>query len=146
MDTTISSRNVLLIFNQQIMYKPIIYRLARDFDITFNVLEAKILPKQEGRIILELRGDESLIEKSIQYLENELVQVEILADKIHRDETRCVHCGACTAVCRTDALVINRETMEVEFYPDKCVACGLCKIACPVKAMSGIGIDKDIDI
>jgi ferredoxin len=146
MDTTITSRNVLLIFNQQIMYKPIIYRLARDFDITFNVLEAKILPKQEGRIILELRGEESLINKSIQYLEEELVQVEILADKIHRDETRCVHCGACTAVCRTDALVINRETMDVEFYPEKCVACGLCKIACPVKAMSGISIDKDIDI
>ena len=146
MDKSITSRNVLLIFNQLIMYKPIIYRLARDFDISFNVLEAKILPKQEGRIILELRGEESLIDKSIQYLVQEQVQVEILADKIHRDETRCVHCGACTAVCRTDALVINRDSMEVEFYPEKCVACGLCKIACPVKAMSGIAIDKDIDI
>jgi ferredoxin len=63
---------------------------------------------------------------------------------IKRDENRCVHCGACTAVCRVDALVINRSTMEVEFHPDKCVACGLCRQACPVNAMSGTAIDREI--
>ncbi len=145
MKQTTTSKNVLLIFNQHIMYKPIIYRLARDFNIIFNVLEAKILPKLEGRIILELRGSENDVETCISYLREERVQVEILADKIRRDEEKCIHCGACTAVCRTDALVIRRDTMEVEFHPEKCVACGLCKLACPVKAMSGVGIDKDID-
>jgi len=49
-------KNVLLIFSQDIMYKPIIYRLVKDHDIVFNLLESKILPKQEGRIILELTG------------------------------------------------------------------------------------------
>lgn len=140
------SKNVLLIFKPQIMYKPLIYRLATEYNIIFNVLEAKILPKQEGRLILELNGTPEQIESGIAYLESELVQVEVLADKIHKDELICVHCGACTAVCRTDALAIDRETMEVRFYPNKCVACGLCKIACPVKAMSGISIDKDSDI
>lgn len=144
-EKTIVSTNVLLIFNQRIMYKPIIYRLAGDFNIVFNVLEAKILPKQEGRIILELRGEEENLKRCIEYLKNEQVQVEVLADKMHRDETRCIHCGACTAVCRTDALAIDRTTMEVIFTPEKCVACGLCIVACPVKAMSGIAIDKDID-
>ncbi len=139
------SRNVLLIFKQQIMYRPIIYKLATDYGIIFNVLEAKILPKQEGRLILELIGDTGQIERAIAYLEEEHVQVEILADKMKRDNAKCVNCGACTAVCRTDALSINRETMEVIFYPEKCVACGLCKMACPVKAMSGISIDKDSD-
>ncbi len=51
-----ASRNVLLIFKSNIMYKPVIYRLARDFDLIFNILEAKILPRREGRILLELRG------------------------------------------------------------------------------------------
>ncbi len=139
-------KNVLLIFNQQVMYKPIIYRLARDYKIVFNVLEAKILPKQEGRLILELKGSQDQMDDCLEYLEREGVQVEILADKMKRDERRCVHCGACTAVCRTDALAIQRDTMEVCFDPEKCVACGLCKIACPVKAMFGISIDKDIDI
>ena len=137
------SKNVLLIFKKQIMYKPLIYRLARDFDIIFNVLEAKILPKLEGRIILQLQGTKHAIDESIKYLVDEEVKVEILANRINRDEMRCVHCGACTSVCRVDALTINRDSMEVDFIPEKCVACGLCKIACPVKAMSGTSIDMD---
>ena len=137
------SKNVLLIFDRKIMYKPIIYRLARDFDIVFNVLEAKILPKLEGRLILELRGTEESINRSIDYLTVEGVQVQTLADKIIRDDERCVHCGACTSVCRVDALSINRTTMEVNFDHEMCVACGLCKIACPVDAMSGASIDLD---
>ncbi len=140
------SKNVLLIFKQHIMYKPLIYKLATEHGVVFNVLEAKILPKQEGRLILELRGTPSQIEKSIAYLEKEEVQVEVLADKMKRDEEKCVQCGACTAVCRTDALCIDRATMDVNFVPERCVACGICKIACPVKAMSGVSIDMDMDV
>ena len=137
------SKNVLLIFKKEIMYKPIIYRLAKDFEIKFNVLEAKILAKQEGRIILALQGSPEAVNESIGYLEKEGVEVDILADKMNKDEDRCIHCGACTSVCRVDALVIERPSMEVRFYPEKCVACGLCKIACPVDAMKGISIDLD---
>lgn len=138
------SVNVLLIFRKEIMYKPIIYRIARDFDIIFNVLEAKIFPKLEGRIILGLTGDETQLNNTLNYFRSEGVDVQILADMIKRDDQKCVHCGACTAVCRVDALYINRETMEVEFNPEKCVACGLCRLACPVNAMSGTAIDREI--
>lgn len=138
------SVNVLLIFKKDIMYKPIIYRIARDFDIIFNVLEAKILPKLEGRLILELKGSEQQIENTVNYFTGEGVEVQVLADMISRDETKCVHCGACTAVCRVDALYIDRDTMEVRFNPEKCVACGLCRTACPVNAMSGTAIDREI--
>jgi ferredoxin len=137
------TKNVLLIFNKKIMYKPIIYRLAKDFDVIFNVLEAKIYPKQEGRLVLELRGEGDSIQRCISYFKDEGVGVEILADRIRRDEERCVHCGACTAVCRVEALAIDRDTMEVLFHPENCIACGLCKKACPVNAMSGTSIDMD---
>jgi ferredoxin len=137
------SKNVLLIFDKKIMYKPLIYRLAKDFDVIFNVLEAKILPKLEGRLILELRGTEKSINDSIEYLTAEGVVVETLVDRIIRDDERCIDCGACTSVCRVDALCIDRGTMEVAFNHDKCVACGMCKIACPVGAMSGASIDLD---
>ena len=137
------SVNVLLIFKKEIMYKPIIYRIAKDFDITFNVLEAKIFPKLEGRIILGLQGDDEQINRTTTYFKDEGVDVQILADMIGRDEQKCVHCGACTAVCRVDSLCINRETMKVEFYPEKCVACGLCRLACPVNAMLGTAIDRE---
>ncbi len=141
---TIKALNVLLIFRKEIMYKPIIYRIAKDFDVMFNVLEAKIFPKQEGRIILGLSGTEELLNQTLDYFRDEGVEVQILADLIKRDDDKCVHCGACTAVCRVDALYINRETMEVEFDPSKCVACGLCRIACPVNAMSGTAIDREL--
>ncbi len=138
------SVNVLLIFRKDIMYKPIIYRIAKDFDIVFNVLEAKIFPKQEGRIILGLTGNDAQINETLNYFKTEGVEVQILADMIKRDEQKCVHCGACTAVCRVDALYINRETMEVIFDAEKCVACGLCRLACPVNAMSGTAIDREV--
>jgi MinD superfamily P-loop ATPase len=137
------SVNVLLIFKKDIMYKPIIYRIAKDFDISFNVLEAKIFPKQEGRLILGLQGDDTEISNTTKYLKDEGVDVQILADMISRDDEKCVHCGACTAVCRVDSLCINRATMKVDFYPEKCVACGLCRLACPVNAMSGNAIDRE---
>ncbi len=138
------SVNVLLIFRKEIMYKPIIYRIAKDFDIVFNVLEAKIFPKQEGRIILGLTGNETQLNETLDYFKAEGVEVQILADMIKRDEQKCVHCGACTAVCRVDALYIDRETMEVIFDAEKCVACGLCRLACPVNAMSGTAIDREV--
>ncbi len=135
------SINILLIFSKKIMYKPIIYRLVHDHSIIFNVLEAKIYPKQEGRIILELKGEKKDLDSSIKYLKDEGVIIEELAKRISRDNNSCVHCGACTTVCRVEALSIDRENMEVLFFPEKCVLCGLCLKACPVDAMSGTSID-----
>ncbi len=68
------SINVLLIFKKEIMYKPIIYRIAKDFEIIFNVLEAKILPKLEGRIILELRGTDDQLETTISYFRERVLK------------------------------------------------------------------------
>jgi len=138
------SINVLLIFKKEIMYKPIIYKIAKDFDVIFNVLEAKIFPKLEGRIILGLSGNEPQLNETLNYFRTEGVEIQILADMIKRDQQKCVNCGACTAVCRVDALYIERDTMEVHFNPEKCVACGLCRLACPVNAMSGTAIDREI--
>ena len=133
-----TSENVLLIFRSSIMYKPVIYRLARDFDLIFNILEAKILPRREGRILLELRGEEDQIQKGLKFLEENQVVVEHLADKVWREEERCVQCGACTGLCPTGALSATRPRMEVVFDVKKCVACGMCGLACPFGAMKDI--------
>jgi ferredoxin len=132
------SENVLLIFKSNIMYKPVIYRLAKDFDLVFNILEAKILPRREGRILLELRGEEDQIERGLKFLEEHRVVVEHLADKIWREDELCVHCGACTGLCPTDALKVVPPKMNVVFDVQKCVACGMCGLACPFGAMKDI--------
>lgn len=133
-----ASRNVLLIFRSNIMYKPVIYRLARDFDLIFNILEAKILPRKEGRILLELRGDEDLIDKGITFLKEHEVVVENLSERIWREEELCVHCGACTGLCPTQALSISPSDMKVNFEVNKCVACGMCGLVCPFGAMKDV--------
>ncbi len=132
------SDNVLLIFKSDIMYKPVIYRLGKDFDLVFNILEAKILPRREGRILLELRGEEDQINAGIKFLADHQVVVEHLADKVWREEERCVQCGACTGLCPTAALSLKPPRMEVVFDVTKCVACGMCGLACPFGAMKDI--------
>jgi L-aspartate semialdehyde sulfurtransferase ferredoxin len=133
-----ASKNVLLIFRSNIMYKPVIYRLARDFDLVFNILEAKILPRREGRILLELRGDDDIIDKGIKFLEDHKVVVEFLADKVWREEELCVHCGACTGLCPTAALSISPTDKKIVFDVQKCVACGMCGLVCPFGAMKDV--------
>lgn len=133
-----ASQNVLLIFKSDIMYKPVIYRLARDFDLVFNILEAKILPRKEGRILLELRGEEDLIKKGINFLEDHHVIVEHLADKVWREEELCVHCGACTGLCPTEALSVAEPDKKTKFDVEKCVACGMCGLVCPFGAMKDV--------
>lgn len=133
-----ASRNVLLIFKSDIMYKPVIYRLAKDFDLIFNILEAKILPRREGRILLELKGKEDVIEKGIRFLQARKVVVEPLDDKVWREEERCIHCGACTGLCPTGALARVPPEMKVVFDINKCVACGICGLACPFGAMKDV--------
>jgi len=136
------ARNVLLVFRPDIMYQPVIYRLAREYDLMFNILEAKILPRLEGRLILELRGPAESVDRGISYLTSAGVVVTPIAESISRDEDRCVHCGACTAVCRTEALTLDRRTMNVLFLPERCAACGQCELACPMRALSGVNIER----
>ena len=137
-------KNVLLIFSKDVMYNPVIYKLAADYRIIFNVLEAKIFPRQEGRLILQLMGTEKQIYEGVKYLEDEGVKVEILAEKIKRDEDMCVHCGACLAVCRSDALLYDKESAKVVFFAEHCVACGLCEMVCPVGAVKTASIDMEV--
>ncbi len=133
-----ASENVLLIFRSNVMYRPLIYRLSRDFDLVFNILEAKILPRREGRILLELRGEEAQIADGIAFLREHKVDVEYLSDKVWKEEELCIHCGACTGLCPTGALSIEPETLKVVFDVKKCVACGMCGLACPFGAMKDV--------
>ncbi|MBW2193204.1 MAG: 4Fe-4S binding protein, partial [Deltaproteobacteria bacterium] len=52
-----------------------------------------------------------------------------------RIKNRCTHCGACTAVCPTRALSIERPEMVVDFNQKKCSVCELCVPTCPTRAM-----------
>lgn len=137
------SRILVLRFPRDIVDKPIITNLVRDHGLTFNILKAQIFPRKEGMLVLELLGEEDDFNKGVQYLEQAGVHVEPVGHGIHRDEQRCCQCGACTAVCPTGALHVNRPLMDVAFESDRCSACELCVKSCPVRALI-VTFDKAI--
>lgn len=114
--------------------KPMVTNLVK-LDLTFNILKASVSPGKKGNMILELVGSDANIKKGIGYLENEGVLVKIFTDSVIRYENKCMHCGACTSVCPSGALVMNKDTWELEFDMDKCLLCGHCVKACPARAI-----------
>ncbi|HIE13418.1 MAG TPA: 4Fe-4S dicluster domain-containing protein [Desulfotomaculum sp.] len=124
---------VVLRFPAAIADKPIIFHLVRDFDLMINILKANINPHKEGTMVLDVAG-ENVIE-GLEFLRRQGVTVQPLTEEIVRNEERCTHCGACTAICPSGALYIERPAMLVCFDSEACVLCQLCVRACPVRAM-----------
>lgn len=115
--------------------KPVVCNIIKLFDLCFNILKAQINPREVGEMVLELHGLEQAVRDGMEYLKEHGVKITPVAQKVRKDEDRCVHCGVCTAMCRPRALEIDRKTWLVKFDSEKCVACGLCVKVCPVKAM-----------
>jgi L-aspartate semialdehyde sulfurtransferase ferredoxin len=139
------ARMLVLRFPRGIVDKPIITYLVRDYNLTFNILKAQIYPRREGMLVMELRGDPDDYDKGIRYLKDAGVEVEPVAQGIRRDDERCYQCGACTAVCPSGALHIERPEMEVLFESERCIACELCVKTCPSRAMI-VTFDKTLAV
>jgi L-aspartate semialdehyde sulfurtransferase ferredoxin len=115
--------------------EPVITNLIRKFDLECNILKAVIYPRKEGLAVMEVSGHRKNYHKGLHYLRSIGIKVESIAEDIKRDDEKCYQCGACTAVCPTGALYIERPAMKVIFEKDKCSACELCVAACPARAM-----------
>lgn len=129
------SKILILRFPATEVQKPIVCTLAKDYDLTFNILNAAILPRREGVMVLELSGVKKDFDLGVKYLKGQGVLVESADQEVKRFDEKCTHCGACTAVCPTGALSIQRPEMYVTFNHDKCSVCELCIPACPTRAM-----------
>ncbi len=129
------SRILILRFPQSEVQKPIVCYLARNYNLIFNILNATILPRKDGVMVLELSGSRKNFNDGIQYLKDQGVIVQNASREVKRDNDKCTHCGACTAVCPTGALSIKRPEMFVNFDESRCSVCELCVPACPPRAM-----------
>jgi ferredoxin len=129
------SRRVVLHFPPRIVEQPLINNLIKNYDLSFNILKASIIPNQEGYVVLELSGDQDKYDQGIKYITSAGVKIESLSHSVLRNEGRCTNCGACLTVCPTHAFTLDPRTREVGFDNNRCVACGLCIKACPPRAM-----------
>ena len=128
-----SPRKIVLRFGPDISDKPVIYRLVKDYDLMVNIVKANVNPQKEGTMVLELTGEQ--YDLGLDYLRSCGVVVQDLTQEIVRNEEKCTSCGACTAICPTGALYMERPSMEVYFKEDNCIVCQLCTKACPMRAM-----------
>jgi ferredoxin len=128
-------KRVVLSYPSHLVDQPVISKLVKDYDLIVNIMRARITPKEEGRLVLELTGKRAGMEAGFKYLSEIGVEVQPLAQDVKWHEDRCTHCTACVSVCPTKALDANRTNMEVSFKRDKCIACELCIPVCPYQAM-----------
>ncbi len=128
-------QKLVLRFPSTLVEEPVIYSLVKDFDLMVNILRADINPKKEGRLMMELSGEESNFRRALEWMQKKGLKVMHLKQQITWQEDRCTHCGACSVICPSGALVLNRPEMKISFIEEKCVVCELCLRACPARAM-----------
>jgi len=128
-------QRIVLRFPPQIVEQPVIYHLIKDYNLMVNILRADINPKKEGRVMMELSGEEADYLQAVGWMKNQGLQIMNLEQQIIWRSERCTHCGACTVICPTEALFFERPEMTVHFAEDKCIVCELCLRACPARAM-----------
>jgi ferredoxin len=128
-------QKMVLHFPSTIVEQPCTYHLIKDYNLMINILKANINPRKEGFIVVEISGEKQDFSAGVAFLQSRGVKVHPLEQEIVWVEERCTHCGACSVICPTGALVLERPEMNVKFIGDKCIVCEHCIKACPVRAM-----------
>ncbi len=70
-------KRVKLTFPQERIKEPVIFKMAKKYDIMPNIRRARVT-ETFGEMILELEGTESNLEKGIKSLRNRGVEVELV--------------------------------------------------------------------
>jgi len=128
-------KKLVLSFPEKIVTKPITYKLVKEYNLEFNILRAEITPNMEGKMLIELKGENNQIDDAVKYLTQAGVTVQEAAKDIIIDKNLCIDCGACTSICITQALTLDKKTHKLKFDKEKCILCELCLDCCPVSAI-----------
>ncbi|NLK00225.1 MAG: 4Fe-4S binding protein [Clostridia bacterium] len=126
----------ILEFPPECSDKPLTYHLVKDYDIKINILRGTISAGKEGKLLVEFEALEENLEGGRKFLESEGIRLVPIDRQVVLEKEKCIHCGACTAVCFTGALILSQTDWQLLFEPDKCVACQLCVEACPLNLIT----------
>ena len=74
-------KSVKLTFPQHLIKKPVIFTMAKKFNVMPNILEAKIR-ETKGEMILELDATEKNLIKGLQFLKDQGIIVEIIQEEV----------------------------------------------------------------
>ena len=68
-------KQVTLIFPQHLIKEPVIYMMAKEYEVIPNIRRAKVT-EQIGEVTLELEGSDDSLKKAVVFLEKKGVKVE----------------------------------------------------------------------
>lgn len=69
-------KRVKLTFPQQLIKEPVIFTMAKQFNVMPNIRRARVT-ETVGEMILELEGAEQSLEQGIQWLKKQGIEVEL---------------------------------------------------------------------
>jgi len=72
-------KHIKLIFPQHLVKEPVIFTMAKKFDVMPNIRQAKVT-ETFGEMILELEGVEQNIRNGLQSLKDQGITVELLEE------------------------------------------------------------------
>ncbi|HUI45097.1 MAG TPA: NIL domain-containing protein [Nitrospirota bacterium] len=73
-----ATKRVKLTFPQELIKEPVIFTMARKFNVMPNIRRAKVT-ESVGEVVLELEGEEKELAASIAYLRERGVKVDAVA-------------------------------------------------------------------
>jgi ABC-type methionine transport system ATPase subunit len=74
-------KRVKLTFPQNLIKEPVIFTMAKQFDVMPNIRRARVT-ETVGEMVLELEGSDENLEKGIQWLRDKEIEVELVEGDI----------------------------------------------------------------
>jgi ABC-type methionine transport system ATPase subunit len=71
-----ATKRIKLIFPQELIKEPVIFTMAKKFNVIPNIRRAKVT-ESVGEVVLELEGAEKDLEAGIGYLKERGVKIEV---------------------------------------------------------------------
>lgn len=116
--------------------EPIMYRLVKDYNLMVNILHADIGLNKVGKLVTDISGNDWDIESGLKFIQDQGIEYKLFTKSIIWKDEECVHCGACTAVCPSGALSMDKNDWSLKYDREKCLVCELCVKACPIKVIN----------
>jgi ferredoxin len=130
-----TTKRLVLSFPPPLIDQPVTYELVKKYNLKINILRARITPREQGRLVVEVTGTKKDLDAGLKFLDEVKVEVKALAQDVKFHEERCIECSACTSVCPSKALSVQGPERHVSFDREKCIACELCLPVCPYNVM-----------
>ncbi len=74
-----ATKRLKLTFPQNLIKEPVIYTMAKKFNVMPNIRRAKVT-ESVGEVVLELEGSDATLEQGRAYLRERGVKIEVIED------------------------------------------------------------------